>query len=165
MEVLGRAYYYQGFAEVTSCFCFSSATTRKPPQLAYVSVEGVSVTAPGGLVGVLPDRVEAPASRERSDGTSVTSDNKRALVAKGCAVSGALIPPAGRGINHRIDTSAGAVGFDKVGDPTDHGSVGQAIARSTAGAMFKVSHSRQCYSIRGPATAVRKEVVGPSGTR
>ena len=88
-----------------------------------VAVKGIRITTPGRRVRVLPEGVEAPASRERADGASIARDDERALAAKGGAVARALRPPAGRGVDERVDARGGVVRVDKVVDPADHGAL------------------------------------------
>src|SRR3954468_5803115 len=101
------------------------------------AVELVLVAGEDARVGVLPDRVEAPAGRQGADAGRVARDPQR-VGAEAGVVAGAQRPPARAGIEHRI--AAGAR-LDRVGDvvdPDDHRALRQAVAIRAVGVVLEV---------------------------
>ena len=60
------------------------------------------------------------------------SDPQRTGRAEPGVVAGALLPPIGGGVDHRVATDSGMVGVGEVVDPADHFSSAQAVASGAA---------------------------------
>lgn len=114
---------------------------------------------------VLPESVEAPVSGNLTSRGGVSSEDKRALLAKGSAVACASLPPISSGVDKRVLGSSSLVGLDKVGDPVDHGTGRETVAGSAAGVVLNVEHTGEGDAVTAPATTVLEEVVGLSSAR
>lgn len=80
-------------------------------------------------------------------------------------VSGAGLPPVGRGVDHGVAASFGAVAVGEGLDPGNHGAGAEAVALGLAGGSLEINHTGEGDTIVGPATTVGKEVIALSGGR
>ena len=76
----------------------------------------------------MPESVESPSCGKLTNGARVPSDDKRTLLGEGSAVAGAQLPPAGGGVDKRVDARLGLVGVEEVGDPVHHGAGAETVA-------------------------------------
>src|SRR5580698_6678701 len=104
-----------------------------PQQLAAGAVEEVLVAGEGASRSVLPERVGAPAGRQRARGGAVTGDPQRIVGGESGVVAGALRPPVASGVDDRPDCGEGLVGVGEAGDPRHHRGLAEPVALGTIG--------------------------------
>jgi len=102
-----------------------------PFQTSHVTVEVVLVSRNGTRIGVLPESMVAPSSRQSANGASIAGDPQWACSAEPGVVTGAGLPPIGGGVDHRVAANTGMVGIGEVADPANHRSSAQAVASGT----------------------------------
>jgi len=102
-----------------------------PFQTSHVAAEVVLVSRNGTRIGILPESVVAPSSRQSTNGASMAGDPQRARSAESGVVTCASLPPIGGGVNHRVAADTGMVGVGEAADPANHRSGAQAIASGT----------------------------------
>ena len=126
-----------------------------------------------------------PSIGQSADAARVVSDPQRTVRGERGAVPGALLPPIGGGIDHRVSMNTGIVGIGEIADPANHRSGTQSIASGTRWVVcpmdgrsvgeaggggyvtrtFDVEGTREGPAIAAPASTVGGEIVGLSGTR
>lgn len=99
-------------------------------------------------------RAGGPAGEDERDGGT-----------ESLGVSGAGLPPVGRGVDHGITASFGVVAVGEGLDPGNHGAGAEAIALGLAGGSLEINHAGEGDAIVGPATTVGEEVIALSGSR
>jgi len=102
-----------------------------PLQTSQVTIEVVLISRNGSRIGVLPESVVAPPSRQSANAAGIASDPQRAGRSESGVVTGAALPPIGGGVDHWVATLTGVVGVGEIADPADHRSSTQAIASGT----------------------------------
>src|SRR5690606_11790756 len=140
-----------------------SAAQGQLAQLVEGAVEAVVVADRGTGRGVLPHRVVAPAGRQLARGGGVPGDPQRGGGGEAGVVAGAQLPPAGRGVEHRVAAGAGPVLVHEVTDPAHHRTGGLAVAVVPVRVPLHVQRARQGTAVGGPAAAVVDEVVRLGG--
>jgi len=91
-----------------------------PLQTSHVTVEVVLVSGVGTRIGVLPESVVFPSSRQSADAVRIASDPQRISRTESGAVTGASLPPIGGGVDDRVAANAGVVGVGEIVDPANH---------------------------------------------
>ena len=99
-----------------------------PLQTSHVTVKVVLVSGSGTRIGVLPESVVFPSSRQSANAARIASDPQWAGRTESGAVTGASLPPISGGVDDRVAANAGVVGVGKIADPANHRSRAQAIA-------------------------------------
>lgn len=97
--------------------------------------------------GQLADRRVVPGHPQRVGG------------AEARVVAGAVLPPAGRGVDHRVPSGARPVGVREVADPVDHRRLAEPVALGAVRIPLDVQHARQGPPVPRPAAPVVHEVV------
>ena len=91
-----------------------------PFQTSRVTVEVVLVSGDGTRIGVLPESVITPSSRQCANGTRIVSDPQRTGGTKSCIVTGASLPPISGGVDDRVTANTRVVSVGEIADPGDH---------------------------------------------
>jgi hypothetical protein len=94
------------------------------------------------VVIVLPEALKRPRARDRAGGGSPVGEDERVGAAELAAVAGALGPPVGGGVDHRVAAGLALVGVAKVADPVDHGGRAEPVARRAVRVVLEVNHAR-----------------------
>jgi len=106
-----------------------------------------------------------PTSRQRPNRTRISSDKQRARARKPSIIPRTLRPPVGRRVDNRIPARRPMIRIAEIADPADHRRGAEPVARRAAGVVFDVEQARERAAVRGPAAAVREEVVCLRGAR
>jgi len=109
--------------------------SSSPLQTGRVTVEVVLVPGNGTMIGVLPESVVSPPIRQSADGAGIASDPQWVGGTERAAVTGASLPPIGRGVDHWVAALTGVVGVGEILDPANHRSIAQTI---TGGAIWVI---------------------------
>lgn len=110
-------------------------------------------------VRILPDGVGCPIPRDcRRRRVAISGEYERAGVAKAFGISGAGIPPVGRGVDHGVDTSGLLIRIDKVLDPGNHLCGVHTVAFVVVvRVVFDIEHPGQCNAVLRPTATVLEE--------
>src|ERR1700683_4855162 len=95
------------------------------------AVVHVLVTREGAGVGVLPNRVEAPAGGQRARAAREAGQPQRILRAEATVVAGARGPPVGGAVDHGPAAGLGVVLVDERPYSRTHARLAEAVARGT----------------------------------
>ena len=110
---------------------FQKGEGSSPLQTSRVTVEVVLVSGRGTRIGVLPESLIAPSSRQSANAASKVSDPQWVVGTEPGVVTGAGLPPVCVGVDHRVAANEGMVGVGEILDPANHRSSAQAIASRT----------------------------------
>src|SRR5690606_6712653 len=128
----------------------------EPLQLLVAAVEHVLAAGEPAAVGVLPERVLLPATRQLADEVVVAWHPQRVALGH-IGPTGARVPPLGGGVDHRVASGDPVVGVGEVLDPTGHLLRVQPVALLAVRVVLDVQHPRQRAPVSGPAAPVGGE--------
>jgi len=114
-----------------------------PLQTSHVTVEVVLVSGGGTRIGVLPESVVTPPSRQSANTASIASDPQWASRTESGVVTGASIPPVSGGVDDRVAADTGMVGIGEVANPVNHRGSTQAIASGTVWVICPINDGCQ----------------------
>ena len=104
-----------------------------------------------------------PPTNRRTRAIRPPRHDKRARLRKRTAVPRARLPPAGRGVNHRVPARLAVVRVDKLLHPRNHVRGALAIAVVAVRVVLDVQHARKRDAVAAPAAAVGYEVLDLRG--
>lgn len=101
---------------------------HSPLQTIRVAVEVILVSGESSRIGILPESVGVPSSRQSADAGIKVNDPQRVGRAELGIVVSAILPLVSGGVDDRIAANAGMVGVGEIVYPADHRSGTQPIA-------------------------------------
>ena len=119
----------------------------------------VGVAGEGPGIGVLPDLVGPPATRQRRGGRAAVRGEEQRGVHRG-PVPHHVIPPVQAGVEHGPAAGGVVVRVREAHDPVAHLLRAEAVVPRKTGVRLEVEHAGQGDAIAGPASTIVEEELG-----
>lgn len=132
--------------------------------MRQIPIELVRVSPICIAIGILPDRLERPPTRNRPRAAPVPRQYQWAGRRETLAVPRAGGPPVISTIYQRVAARLAMVRGHKVGDPADHGGCREPVTGGARWIVFDIEHAGEGDAVFRPATAMSKKVIGLGGT-
>lgn len=120
-----------------------------PLQSGLVTVEPLLAVSRGDRISVLPKGVIAPPRRQCVNAFTLVNDPQGVIKAELGVVSYALVPPVGRGVDHRIKVDLCMVGRGEIADPANSRSDVQPVAVVVIGVICQINHGCESVILEG----------------